>query len=211
MKHLIPLLFLAAAPATWADPSLAPQRHPIEENQYVERHRIVTDLDLDGADDLILSHGVGMSGMSGPSWEVYLRRGDEFKNVGWIHAHPLAIAFEPDQGRFYKEQAERRHARIWVYLKSNGSSGAFGYFRVGEESVDDLHCIDIYPGDGGTPLGNALTEAAFEKDSPIPYLIEISTTSPDGQVTWKTFPGPKNTGRQAPDASQRVTPPEAGS
>ena len=79
----------------------------------------------------------------------------------------------------------RRYARIWVYLKSSGNAGSFGYYRVGEKSVDEIEPIEIYPGDGGTALGNAIYGATF-KQSPIPYTIQRSATDERGKVTWRT-------------------------
>jgi hypothetical protein len=55
---------------------------------------------------------------------------------------------------------------------------------VGDSVVDELQGVEIYPGDGGTSLGNALYGAAF-RESPIPFRVERSLTSVTGNVTWQ--------------------------
>ena len=121
--------------------------------------------------------------MGGP-WTVLLRRENGLKRVGEIFAHPAAISFEPDQNRISGDSETLRYARIWVYLKSSGRAGSFGHFRVGEVAVDELQKVEIYPGDGGTTLGNAIYEAAF-RESPIPFRVEQSETTATGHVSWQ--------------------------
>lgn len=117
---------------------------------------------------------------------VSLNWDGDYRPIGEIWAHPLAITFEPDQARFDSAPKTHRFARVWVYLKSSGSAGVFGYFRVGKDSVDEMASIEIYPGDGGTDLGRAVYEAAFNK-SPIPFEMQRSATAEDGSVAWNEF------------------------
>lgn len=148
--------------------------------------RILADLDGDGVEDMLLSGGPETSGTMGLAWTVYLNRNGGFSAVGDISAHPMAIAIEPDQDRNQAAAKVRRFARIWVYLKSGGRNGSFGYYRIGDESVDEIKAIEIYPGDGGTDLGRSIYKATFEK-SPVPFKIQQSTTSEDGKVTWTEY------------------------
>lgn len=184
MKLLTSLLISTVLQAA-ADPSLVPLQNPTDgaPRKYSERSRILTDLDGDKVDDMLLSGGSYEFGTMGGPWAVYLNRDGDFVRVGEIWAHPLAIAIEPDQARIHKDAKTRRYARIWVYLKSSGRIGAFGYYRVGEDTIDEMKSIEIYPGDGGTALGNAIYEATF-KHSPIPFTIEHSTTDDAGKVSW---------------------------
>ncbi len=180
----IPGLLLATSLATFAaDPSLEPHPDPTGQAKYAERSRILVDLDGDEKDDLLLSGGPESFGTMGGPWTVYLRRDGDYREVGEVWAHPKAIAFEPDHARISSDPESHRFARIWVYLRSSGREGSFGYYRVGKESVDEKKAIEIYPGDGGTDLGRALYQAAFDK-SPIPFRLERSTTAEDGTVTW---------------------------
>ncbi len=120
--------------------------------------------------------------MGGP-WTVLLSRNGNYIPIGEVWANPMAIAIEPDQARIHTDPKIRRFARIWVYLKSSGSAGSFGYYRVGGESVDKIKSLEIYPGDGGTALGNAIYDATFKK-SPIAYRVQRSATDADGTVRW---------------------------
>ncbi|RYD34990.1 MAG: hypothetical protein EOP87_08150 [Verrucomicrobiaceae bacterium] len=166
-----------------ADPSLEPLPDPDDETKYSERDRIIVDLDGDGAEDILLSGGPDEFGTMGGPWAVYLQRDGDYKQVGEIWAHPQAISFEPDPSRIRVDPKTSRFAKVWVYLKSGGSSGSLGYFRVGKESVDEMESIEINPGDGGTDIGRSTYQAAFTK-SPIPFKIGRSTTTKEGIVTW---------------------------
>jgi len=178
----LPILICTGS-AFAADPSLEPEVDPTGKAKYAERYRILVDLDDDGATDMLLSGRPDEFGAMGGPWMVHLSRSGDYRQVGEVWAHPLAITFEPDQARFHTDAKSHRFARVWVYLKASGSAGAFGYFRVGKESVDKLASIEIYPGDGGTDVERRIYEAVF-KQSPIPYKIQRSTTSAEGAVTW---------------------------
>ena len=181
---LLLMSFLTVAlPAAAADPSAAPLKDPSGEKKYVERWRVIADLDGDEKDDLILSDGPSAFGKAGGSWTVYLRRGEEFKKVGSIDAHPKAIAIEADHDRNQRDLKDRRFARIWVYLRGGAGEGKFGYYRINETKVDDLVKLDLYP-DGDDELGQAIYKATFGSESPIPYSLEYSSTDELGKVTW---------------------------
>jgi len=188
LRFLLGVVLLAALRAAPDDPSLTPLRSWVVPGEFSERFRILVDLDGDGVNDLLLSGGPEAFGMAGGPWEVYLNRRGALIRVGEILAHPLAIAFEPDPGRIMKEVRDRRYVRIWTYHRSSGSEGALGYFVVRENAVDALKSIEIYPGDGGTSLGNAIYDATFTH-SPIPFTMERSVTSADGKVTWTASKG----------------------
>ncbi|MBN8458259.1 MAG: hypothetical protein J0M04_10525 [Verrucomicrobia bacterium] len=185
MKPLACLLLSSVLLSAADDPSLVPLRNQFDgaTQKYSERLRILADLDGDGVEDMLLSGGHETSGTAGGAWTVYLNRNGVYSAVGDISAHPKAIAIEPDQDRIQADAKVRRFARIWVYLKSSGRNGSFGYYRIGNESVDEIKAIKIYPGDGGTDLGRSIYKATFEK-SPIPFKIQQSTTSDEGKVTW---------------------------
>ena len=183
MKTIAALLLISSFTALAGDPSLKAQPDPTGNAKYAERYRIIVDLDGDGANDMLLSGSPDEFGTMGGPWGVHLNRDGDYKRIGEVWAHPMAISFEPDQARFHNDPKTHRFARVWVYLKASGSAGSFGYFRVGKDSVDEMASIEIYPGDGGTDIGRAVYEAAFKK-SPIPFKIQRSTTAEDGTVTW---------------------------
>ncbi len=165
------------------DPSLKALEDPTERVKYAERYRILVDLDGDGANDMLLSCSPDEFGKAGGSWAVYLNRKNIFVEVGEVFAHTMAISFEPDQARINNDPKIHRFARIWVYHRFSGSSGFLGYYEVGKESVEELGGIEIYPGDGGTALGNALYKATFD-NSVIPFTLQYSKTDEDGKVSW---------------------------
>jgi hypothetical protein len=183
MKTIAIVILLTSVHLFAADPSAGPLSDSTGKKKYAERHRILVDLDGDGTKDLILSDGPETFGSMGGSWTIYLSRHGAFTKVGSITAHPMAISIEPDQARILHDPETHRFARIWVYHRVGGSAGFYGYYRVGEKSVDELKSIEIYPGDGGTALGNAIYDATF-KTSPIKFVIETSSTGDDGAVRW---------------------------
>ena len=183
MKIVFLLLILTSLHLSAEDPSLKALPDPTGKAKYAERQRILADLDGDGHNDMLLSGSPDEFGTMGGPWSVYLSRKGEYVRIGEVWAHAMAIAIEPDQARNHKDLKTRRFARIWVYLKASGSAGTFGYHRVGEDSVDEIKSIEIYPGDGGTVVGNSIYKATF-KQSPIPFTVQRSATQDDGTVKW---------------------------
>ena len=128
MKTIAALLFIGSIPMLAADPSLKAKPDPTGKVKYVERSRIIVDLDGDGTNDMLLSGGPEEFGTMGGPWAVYLNRDGDYKRIGEVWAHPRAVAFEPDQARIQTDPKSHRFARVWVYLKASGSAGSFGYF-----------------------------------------------------------------------------------
>ena len=166
-----------------ADPSSIPEQDITVQKKLVERWRICADLDGDGVQDMMLSGGPATFGNAGGSWGVYLSRDGEYLRLGDIFAHPMAIAIEPDRDRYQTDENKRRYARIWTYSRGSASSGMLGYYRVGEKTVDTFECLEVYPGDGGTCLGNGVIDAVF-KESPVPFTLEYSSTDENGNLLW---------------------------
>lgn len=116
---------------------------------------IWADLDGDGVQDHLVSEPVRDFGQSGGSWEVFLgRKEGGFALAGTIYAHPLALRVERGWDS----------TRLWIYLKSSGSSGGLGYYTLKAGAITGPKEIEIFPGDGGTDLGNALMELVFAKN-----------------------------------------------
>lgn len=185
MKSIIVLLLLLPFLAVAEDPSLTPCENPTDgaEQKYLERWRVLADLNGDGTQDMLLSGGPQAFGKSGGFWTVYINTDGSYHAIGDIFAHPKAISIEPDQARFVADSASCRFSRIWVYLRGGGGAGAFGYYRIGKDSVDEMKSLEIYPGDSGTDIGRGIYEAVFKR-SVIPYKLQRSKTSERGNVTW---------------------------
>ena len=176
---------LLAMDGVAADPSATPIRHAKDDGKYDERWRITADLDGDGSEDMLLSEGISHFGKLGGAWGVYLRQDGDFRRVGELTAHPLAVSIEPDRDRHQREEKDRYHARVWVYLRDSGSSGGLGYYRVGPHGVSEVLGLTIYPGDGGTDLGRAVYDAVMKHS--IPFHLERSETDKrTGKVTWQS-------------------------
>lgn len=177
MKTILCSLALMSASSFGADPSSQPLSDAAGGKKYIERARIVVDLDGDGEKDMLLSNP-RTAGNSGLSWDVYLHRDGDYRQIGELWAHPKAISFEKVPG----ESHEGVLARVWVYHHGGAGAGSFGFYRVKKDSVDKLSALNIYPDNEG--IGEKLYKATFD-ESPIPFEIEQSSTTGDGKVTWK--------------------------
>ena len=144
MKYII-LLFLTALQTFANDPSLKAQVNENGNTKYLERTRILTDLDADGNEDMLLTIVPNDGGKMGDMWAVYLSRKGNYVKAGEICAHSMSISIEPDQAMLHKSLATRRYARIWVYLRGSGRSGSLGYYSIGEKTIDPMESIEIYP------------------------------------------------------------------
>ena len=191
MNHSLLVLAMLPAPllSQTADPSRVAARSEQEEGRFVERLRLLADLDGDGERDMLLSGSPGNFGNAGGPWTVYLRRGGEFKAAGELFAHPKAIAIEPDQDRFRREIGDKRYARVWAYLRGGAGAGQIGFFRIGEEKVDEYSHIEIHLGNEDKGIGKSIYDGVFGAPSPIAFTLEASTTSTDGKVSWAVVEG----------------------
>jgi hypothetical protein len=165
------------------DQSLIPLLDSSKKAKYAERDQILVDIDGDGVDDMLLSIRPNQFNTISRPWTVYLKRGKDYKPIGEIHAHPEIISFEPAKTRSDTDSKNHRFVRIWTYIKIDSCVGKFGYYSVGNDSVDKMVSLEIYPGSKGTIVGNAIIDATFEK-SQIPFTMQTSETAEDGTVNW---------------------------
>lgn len=184
LASLPALVAISLTTALSADPSDKAAPHPNAPTGYAERWRILADLDGDEVEDLLLSEPTVLFGKMGGEWTIYLKKDEKFTPLGTVHAHPRALSLEPDFDRHLRRKEDRYLARIWVYLRSGGGRGSFGYFRVGNDSVDPFRGFEIYPNDSGTTLGQAIYAALLES-SPIPFRLQFSRTTEEGEVQWE--------------------------
>ncbi len=144
---------------------------------YLERWRIVTDLNGDGKDDLILSDTKDTFGNAGGGWLVYISSNGYWRCVGDVGLYPGAFTFD----RVHDE------VDLWYYSRSSAQEGHFGYYSfhsggmrkgvnqifIRTESEDEENvfmCVD---------------KAIFGYAHKHPYRFETSETSTNGVVTWK--------------------------
>lgn len=112
---------------------------------------INADIDGDGIADRLVSEPISDFGSAGGNWEVFLGKKEGLVSAGSLFAHPMAL----------RTEKLLDYVRIWVYLKSSGSSGALGFYALKEGRISDLKMIVISPGDGGTDLGRAIYATIF--------------------------------------------------
>ena len=144
---------------------------------YLERWRIVTDLNGDGKDDLILSDTKDTFGNAGGGWLVYISSNGYWRCIGDVGLYPGAFTFD----RVHDE------VDLWYYSRSAAQEGHFGYYSfhsggmrkgvnqifIRTESEDEENvfmCVD---------------KAIFGYAHKHPYRFETSETSTNGVVTWK--------------------------
>lgn len=155
------------------DPSTVPASI---EGTPAERYRVRVDLNQDGQMDMLLSEPAPNFGNSHGAFMVLLAENGGYREIGWIGA-PLSIALEHDDPYY------DRH-KLWVYLRSNSSSGVLGYYEIRANKLGEFKHVDITLAPDGSTLGNKLYKVIFST----PYLLktEKSTTVGD-HVTWQAL------------------------
>ena len=120
------------------------------------RYMYTVDLNGDDVNDLILSESVSSSGTGGTSYDIYLGIGDQ-KYVQIYSLGANGFALEPCPGGM---------KRLWWYTHSSSQSGSLWNIRFeGEYRYRVGEPLEIYPGDGGTAIGNAMLDAIFTEES----------------------------------------------
>jgi hypothetical protein len=153
------------------DPSLKPITKV--EGRSGERIRISADFNGDGIKDMALSSDTTTFGNAGGNFTIYLRtKLGEFRKLGDIFLHPKAITIESGIG----------NPRIWVYIRSGGSSGKIGYHEIQKNGLSKFKGIAIYPGTGGTDMGRAIYSSVFSKSSV--FITAERSSTKNKFVTW---------------------------
>lgn len=91
-----------------------------------------------------------LTGNSGRLWDITIGG----SRIGQLWGHHLAMRLEDDPGR--------HQVRVWAYLRHGGRSGRLGYYVITEHAIAPFSSIDIFPGDDGTDLDNAMYQAVFQ-------------------------------------------------
>ncbi len=148
---------------------------------YLERWRIVTDLNGDGKDDLILSDDPGYFGNGGGPWSVYISSNGYWRCIGDVGMYPGVFAMDKVGDA----------VELWYFWNKGGHEGYIGYYTFGS---------DVMVGDGGgarkilvgsddddNSLFTCLDKAIFGYAHRHPYRFEKSETSTNGVVSWKVI------------------------
>lgn len=158
--------------AAWiADPSQEPLQK--FDRRSGERVRILADFNGNGIIDMALSCDRSLFGNAGGVFTLYVGNDTgRYRKHGEFFAHPNALAIEK----------VREKVRLWTYLRGGGWIGQIGYHEVNENGLSGFQSITIHPGDGGSKIGNAISQSVFS-NSDIPIIVEHSRTR-DGVVEW---------------------------
>lgn len=152
-----------------------PSRVPLEKKmpyETGERLRILADFNLDGLGDMALSDDLSMGGQGGIGFHLYVRDSSgKYFDAGEFGGKAGSIAIENNW----------KCPRIWSYWRM-GSSGILGYREVTDTGLTRSTSIEIYTGDGGSKIGNAILKAV-RGNSDAPIRLQRSKTFGD-TVTW---------------------------
>lgn len=157
---------------------------------YLERWRILTDLNGDGVDDLILSETKDTFGNAGGLWDVYISSNGYWRCIGDVDLYPSATAFTFD--------AVGDEVDLWHYGRVSCNEGYVGYHtfdHAGMKKGDNR--IFVRGGQDENDVYDRLCKGLFGYANRHPYRLEASETSTNGVVSWKAMedwrkPGLKN-------------------
>ena len=145
---------------------------------YLERWRIVSDLNGDGKDDLVLSDTKDTFGNAGGGWLVYINSNGCWRCVGDVALYPGAFTFD----------RVRNEVDLWYYARSSAREGHFGYysFHSGGMRKGVNQIFVRTAGEDENVLG-CMDKAIFGYAHRHPYRFDTSETSTNGVVSWKTI------------------------
>ncbi len=143
---------------------------------FLERWRIVSDLNGDGINDLILSEPKQKPWTSEASWMVYIHTNSIWSYQGDVVFRPDMVTLE----RTYNG------VNIWKYIRLGGREGFLGYDRFVNGKLDrKTNRIHIAHEDEDDCIFLRLNNAVFGHSSTLPFRLESSETSTNGVVSWK--------------------------
>lgn len=147
---------------------------------YKERWRIISDLNGDGVNDLILSDQKDLFGNAGGPWMVYLNSNGSWRYIGDVGLHPGAVTLEATQDG----------VNIWNYRRNSARDGHFGYYHVANGKLKKQPTqIRVARTGEEESIFARIEMAIFGHPSPHPFRLEESATSTNGVVSWKMIRG----------------------
>ena len=139
-----------------------------------DRSRFYGEVDLtgNGLKDIIISEPLGMSGMGGMSWTVYLCVNTNQYQEANIGLSGRTLAVEVDgYGR----------NKIWSYWHISSESGSVECFYFDEGECKLSPSLELYTGYAGTGTGGAIFAAIFNEHTVFPMRV-ISPASPTNDL-----------------------------
>ena len=145
---------------------------------YLERWRIVTDLNGDGKDDLILSDTKDTFGNASGGWLVYISSNGFWRCVGDVGLYPGAFTFD----RVHNE------VDLWYYSRSSAQEGHFGYYSFHSGGMrKGVNQIFVRTAGEEENVFGCMDKAIFGYAHRHPYRFDTSETSTNGIVSWRTI------------------------
>ena len=112
-------------------------------------------MDGDGLKEMILSESVSTGGTGGFVYTLYHAIGrDQFHPVGTFLCGNLAV--EPVPG------TKPPRLRLWTYRHDSSQSGQLSIHELFPKGQLRTDSIWVFPGDGGTKIGNDILNAIFD-------------------------------------------------
>ena len=143
---------------------------------FKERWRIISDLNGDGVDDLILSEPKDMFGNAGGSWMVYLCGDGRWRYVGDVVLYP---------GVFFLDQVDHG-MNLWYCIRADAAACHFGYYRVANGKLDARPVqIRIDATGKEDSVFSRVYMSVFGHPRAHPFSYEESVTSTNGVVVWE--------------------------
>lgn len=145
---------------------------------YHERWRVVSDLNNDGRNDLILSDVEDSFGNGGGGWLVYFNMSNgTWKCVGDICMHPGAFAIDKTFDG----------VDLWCYSHLSAREGYVGYYTFTCDGMNKGFRKILVHGEDENDKNiiGCLGRAIFGYGHGHPYCLETSETSLKGVVSWK--------------------------
>lgn len=156
-------------------------------NPYLERWRVVTDLNGDGKDDLILSDTKDTFGNAGGGWLVYINSNGCWRCIGDVDLYPGAFTFD----RVHDE------VDLWYYSRSSAQEGRFGYYSFHSDGMrQGVNQILVRTAGNDENVFECMDKAVFGYAHKHPYRFDSSETSTNGIVSWKTIRDWRNPSRK---------------
>ncbi|MBN1211933.1 MAG: hypothetical protein JXA92_05090 [candidate division Zixibacteria bacterium] len=156
------------------DPSARPLLR--KDSTIGERFRVLGDLNCDGREDMVLSDDIADFAQMGIKLFLYLQdTAGNYILYDSIFAKPGSLAVE----NYWKGP------RLWTYVRKNAQSGILSCSEISDSGLTDWHSMVIYPGDGGTDIGNGILKAVFDNSD---SRLEIQKSQTEGdRVNWLPY------------------------